>query len=308
MTPDPCASARQASGGPSGSASSAPPPLSWSLRTAPAADPGCRPSWRAPPRRSGSSRTAVPTTGLGAGSHGAPVRRDQQQPGDGPPRPQLRVPLDAGLRSGLVRQAFKLSDVDSVWYGVEPFGTWDGPAHTLLSFGLPRMAPTCGYPASEGGSLLGLEGTLELLRDRLRDRRRADVIVPASQPPTERCLSLPGTRRARRHPPDPGPSGARTRSARSPSSTTASSILTAILGHVDSVAREARPGATTCLSLAFRPAGLHLRLDRSKPLDSCAATHHSEGPGLSACADFSSRIRGALGVVARRGTASLARL
>lgn len=32
-------------------------------------------------------------------------------------------------------KTFRLDDVDSLWFGVEPFGDWMGPAHTFLSFG-----------------------------------------------------------------------------------------------------------------------------------------------------------------------------
>jgi len=31
--------------------------------------------------------------------------------------------------------AYNLDKLDSLWFMVEPFGTWEGPAHTLLSFG-----------------------------------------------------------------------------------------------------------------------------------------------------------------------------
>lgn len=32
-------------------------------------------------------------------------------------------------------RTFDLRDLDSVWFVVEPFGTWEGPAHTFVSFG-----------------------------------------------------------------------------------------------------------------------------------------------------------------------------
>ena len=36
---------------------------------------------------------------------------------------------------GYYDKTFRLSDLQSVWFGVEPFGDWRGPAHTFVSFG-----------------------------------------------------------------------------------------------------------------------------------------------------------------------------
>jgi Domain of unknown function (DUF4105) len=306
MTPDPCASARQAAGAHPGSASSAP--------VCPSPSPGLPAPRR--PRRSRLQAFLESAT--------APLKLFTNRPSnDRDWVPDLTVLPFAEIdgdqvtvhhvrnfeyRStqdftpGWYDKSFKLSDVDSVWYGVEPFGAWDGPAHTLLSFGFQDrtyLSVSVEIRRQKGdrfSAWKGLWNYYEIAyviadeRDVIglrTNHRRSDVYLYQGR--TERADSLgrillDALRRANalREKPEFYNSLFNT-------------CTTAILGHVNAVAPRRVPWSRDILfpSHSDRLAYAYGFLDRSKPLDElrrqALITPKAQASGVGP--DFSSRIR-----------------
>ena len=62
------------------------------------------------------------------------VRGDSRRPGPHPQHPQLPVSKREHFTPAYYKKNFDLGQLRDVWFIVEHFGDWKGPAHTFLSF------------------------------------------------------------------------------------------------------------------------------------------------------------------------------